>query len=117
MFHCMSGNLDFLKRVLGLGFYIGFDGNITYKGLAPKETVKLEDLVAYAPFDRIVTETDAPFLTPIPNRGSRNEPSYVIIVGESIAKIKNISYDEVNKVTTKNAIDLFKLNASLITNI
>ncbi len=110
MFHCFAGTMEVLKSALKMGFYIGFDGNITYKGLAPGERVKLADLVTYTPLNRIVTETDAPFLTPAPHRGSRNEPSYVIIVGESIAKIKNISYDEVNKVTTKNAMNLFKLN-------
>lgn len=109
MFHCMSGSLEFLKKVLDLGFYIGFDGNITYKGLAKGEDTKLFDLVLNTPIERILTETDAPFLTPIPHRGSRNEPSYVIIVADSIAKIKNTSFDEVNKVTTENAKNLFKL--------
>lgn len=58
MFHCMSGDLDFLKQVLDLGFYVGFDGNITYKGIAPGETVELSELVKNTPIDRIVTETD-----------------------------------------------------------
>ncbi len=117
MFHCFAGSLEVLKSALEMGFYIGFDGNITYKGLAPRENVKLKDLAIYTPLDRIVTETDAPFLTPEPHRGSRNEPSYVILVAKSIAEIKNTSFDEVNKITTKNAENLFKLNASLITNI
>jgi len=111
MFHCMSGNVEFLKKILDLGFYVGFDGNITYKGIAPGEDTPLQDLVRYAPLDRIVTETDSPFLTPVPYRGSRNIPSYVIIVGESIAEIKNTSFVKVNKITTENAISLFKLNA------
>ncbi|MBI2031501.1 MAG: TatD family hydrolase [Candidatus Levybacteria bacterium] len=111
MFHCMSGNIELLKGVLELGFYIGFDGNITYKGIAPGEDTFLPDLVKYTPLDRIVTETDSPFLTPEPYRGRRNVPSYVIIVGESIAKIKNASFAEVNKITTENAMNLFKLNA------
>lgn len=111
MFHCFAGNLEVLKSALQMGFYVGFDGNITYKGLAPGEDTALSELVKYTPLNRIVTETDAPFLTPIPYRGSRNEPSYAIIVGESIAKIKNTSFDEVNKITTENAVNLFKLNA------
>lgn len=111
MFHCMAGDIDYLKKVLDLGFYVGFDGNITYDGLAPGEDTALSELVKYTPLNRIVTETDAPFLTPIPYRGSRNEPSYVIIVGDFIAKIKNTSFDEVNKITTENAVNLFKLNA------
>src|SRR6185436_13115182 len=74
MFHCMSGNIEYLKHVLDLGFFVGFDGNITYKGLAPGEDTPLSDLVSYTPLDRIVTETDSPYLAPIPHRGSRNEP-------------------------------------------
>lgn len=110
MFHCFAGSIEVLKNALSLGFYIGFDGNITYNGLAPGEDTALQELVGYTPIDRIVTETDAPFLTPVPNRGSRNEPSYVIIVGAAIAKIKNTSFSEVKKNTNKNAGDLFKLN-------
>nr|MBI5455652.1 TatD family hydrolase [Candidatus Levybacteria bacterium] len=111
MFHCFAGEIKILKTALALGFYIGFDGNITYNGIAPGENTSLKDLVGYTPLERIVTETDAPFLTPIPKRGSRNEPSYVIIVGETIAKIKNTSFSEVDKITTQNAMSLFKLNA------
>ena len=109
MFHCMAGSIDYLKEILDLGFYIGFDGNITYEGLAPGEDTKLSDLIEYAPLDRIVTETDAPFLTPVPYRGSRNEPSYVIIVGEYIAKIKKTDFAEVEEITTKNAHTIFKI--------
>lgn len=109
MFHCMAGDIDYLKKILDLGFYVGFDGNITYEGLAPGEDTALSELVKYTPLNRIVTETDAPFLTPIPYRGSRNEPSYVIIIGDSIAKIKNTSFDEVDKITTENAYKIFKL--------
>lgn len=111
MFHCFAGNLDYLKSVLDLGFYVGFDGNITYKGLAPGEDTLLTELVSNCPIDRIVTETDAPFLTPEPYRGGRNEPSYVIIVAETIAQIKGISFDEVNKITTHNINQIFKLNS------
>ncbi len=107
MFHCMAGNIAYLKKVLELGFYAGFDGNITYQGLAPGEDTKLPTLVKYAPIARIVVETDAPYLTPEPHRGSRNEPSYAIITADSIAKIKGVSFDEVNKVTTVNAQKLF----------
>jgi len=109
MFHCFAGNIDYLKKVLSMGFYVGFDGNITYEGLAPGEDTALSDLVEYTPLDRIITETDSPYLTPIPYRGGRNEPSYVIIVGNSIAKIKNTSFDEVDKVTSDNARKIFKL--------
>ncbi len=109
MFHCMSGDLEYLKNVLDLGFYVGFDGNITYKGLAPGEDTLLTDLVKNTPLEKIVTETDAPFLAPIPYRGGRNEPSYVIIVANSIAKIKGTSFDEVNKITAQNTKKIFNL--------
>ncbi len=107
MFHCMAGDIAYLKKVLDLGFYVGFDGNITYGGFAPGEDTKLSELAAYAPLDRIVVESDAPYLAPEPHRGSRSEPSYVIITADSIAKIKDVSFDEVNKVTTENAHKLF----------
>ena len=109
MFHCFAGNLDYLEKVLELGFSVGFDGNITYKGLAPGEDTALSELVKHTPLERLITETDAPYLSPVPYRGSRNEPSYVIIVGSSIAKIKDTSFDEVDKVTGANARRIFKL--------
>jgi len=110
MFHCMSGNIEFLKRVLNLGFYVGFDGNITYDGIAKGEDTPLPVLVKEAPIEKIVTETDAPYLSPIPYRGSRNIPSHVIIVGENIAKIKEIDKKEVEQVTSKNVRKIFNLD-------
>lgn len=109
MFHCFAGTVDVLKSALQMGFYIGFDGNITYKGIAKGESVELKTLCQLTPLDRIVTETDAPFLTPEPKRGSRNQPSYVIITAGLIAKIKAISFDELNKITTENAEKIFSL--------
>lgn len=110
MFHCMSGNVEFLNNVLNLGFYVGFDGNITYEGIAKGEDTPLPDLVKNSPIERIVTETDAPFLAPIPHRGSRNEPSHVIIVAREIAKIKGLDASAVEQQTTQNAKDLFKFS-------
>lgn len=107
LFHCFSGDVDFLKKILDLGFYIGFDGNITYPGIAKGETTALLDLVKYTPIDRIITETDSPYLTPIPHRGKRNEPSYVEFVVNLIAKIKDLSKEEVIEKTSKNANVLF----------
>lgn len=107
MFHCFAGTLDILKQALDIGFYIGFDGNITYKGFAPGETVLLSDIAKETPIDRIVTETDSPYLTPMPYRGSRNEPSRVIIVGEFLAQIKKLSFEEIALQTSKNAKTLF----------
>ncbi len=110
MFHCMSGNTDFLKKILELGFYVGFDGNITYKGLSPGEDTALSELVKYAPIDRIVAETDSPFLAPVPHRGSRNIPSYVIIVGNFLSKIKGVSFKKAIEKTTENVNNIFRLD-------
>ena len=109
MFHCISGNIPLLKKVLDLGFYVGFDGNITYEGIAKGEDTPLSELVEYAPLDRIVTETDSPFLTPEPYRGRRNVPSCVIIVGKFIAKIKGKTFEEIDRQTNRNALAIFKL--------
>lgn len=109
MFHCMSGNLDFLQKVLDLGFYVGFDGNITYEGIAKGEDTPLFELVKSSPMERIVTETDSPYLTPNPHRGTRNEPSYVIIVASEIAKVKSLSLEEVKEKTAQNALSIFNL--------
>lgn len=107
MFHCFSGSIDFAKRVLEAGFYLGFDGNITYQGIPPGEDTSLQDLVKYAPMDRILTETDSPFLTPIPLRGQRNEPKNVIIVSEAIACMKGVDLDVVEDVVEDNFKTLF----------
>ncbi|MBI2034438.1 MAG: TatD family hydrolase [Candidatus Levybacteria bacterium] len=107
MFHCMSGNIDFLQKVLSLGFYVGFDGNITYEGKAPGEETALSDLVAYSPLDRMVIETDSPYLTPVPYRGKRNEPAYAIMVSEHIASLKGCSPEKINEQTTRNVFSVF----------
>jgi TatD DNase family protein len=109
MFHCFAGNMDLLKKVLDLGFYVGFDGNITYKGLAPGEDTDLKDLARYTPVDRIVIETDSPYLTPEPMRGSRNMPEYVIITAGFIAKLKGISFADFETKTTENATKIFSI--------
>ena len=107
MFHCFAGDLDYLQKVLNLGFCVGFDGNITYKGLAPGENTTLSELARNTPLDKLVVETDAPFLTPEPHRGSRNDPSYVIITADFIAKIKGLSLERMNKATTENINRIF----------
>jgi TatD DNase family protein len=106
MFHCFAGSKEFLKQALDLGFYIGFDGNVTYKGIARGETVELSELAKLTPLDRIMTETDSPYLTPEPHRGTRNEPSHVI-VGEFLAQIKEISFETLVEQTTKNVHTVF----------
>lgn len=109
MFHCFAADFDILKKVLDLGFYIGYDGNITYKGIAKGETTNLTELLNKTPISRLVIETDAPFLTPQPYRGSRNEPGYVIITAKYIAEVLDVSFDEIKRTTTLNANKIFSL--------
>lgn len=109
MFHCFAGTKEVLKKALNLGFYIGFDGNITYKGLAPGETVSLTELASYTPLDRIVIETDSPYLTPVPHRGTRNEPQYLALTAQYIANLKQISLEDMVEQTDKNVYTVFKL--------
>lgn len=109
MFHCFAGTKEVLKEVLEMGFFIGFDGNTTYEGLPPGESVSLVDLAKLTPVERIVTETDSPYLTPVPHRGTRNEPSYVIIIGKFLSEVKDLSFEEFRDQTQRNAEFLFGL--------
>jgi TatD DNase family protein len=107
MFHCFAGTLEVLKNALDLGFYIGFDGNVTYKGIAPGETVALPDLAIKVPLNRILAETDSPFLSPVPLRGTRNEPKNVIIVGEYLAQLKGVDFHDFQTQIYSNFKTLF----------
>ncbi|MBI3379500.1 TatD family hydrolase [Candidatus Gottesmanbacteria bacterium] len=104
VFHCFGGEKKHLEKVLNLGFYVGFDGNVTYP-----ENKNLHDLVKYTPIDRLLLETDSPFLTPLPLRGKLNEPANLIHTVEFTSQIHNISIQELGSITTKNALELFKL--------
>ncbi|RJQ27481.1 TatD family deoxyribonuclease [Candidatus Parcubacteria bacterium] len=108
MIHCFSGSQEFLKKILNLGFYIGFDGNITYQGIAKGETTDLKDLVKYAPINRILTETDSPYLSPGPYRGTRNVPKNVIIVAEYIAELKKLPIKDLEDQIYNNFKTVFK---------
>ncbi len=100
--HCYSGSVELAKEYLKLGFYISLGGPVTFKNArVPKEVAKEVAL------DRLLIETDCPYLSPEPYRGKRNEPMFVSYVAEEIAKIKGISIEEVAEVTTKNAKKLF----------
>ncbi len=107
MLHCFASSLDVLRQALDLGFYIGIDGNVTYPGLAKGESVTIPEIVRTTPLERIITETDSPYLTPIPYRGSRNEPQHVILVAAEIARIKGVSAQEVEEQVHKNVSTLF----------
>ena len=102
--HCFSGSLESAKELLKLGFYLGFDGPITFKNA--KNAL---EVLEYIPLDRILIETDAPYLTPIPFRGERNNSMYLTYVINKIAEIKNISPEEIASITMNNAKTLFKI--------
>jgi len=103
--HCFSGDEIFLKKCLDLGFFISFTCNITYR-----KAQNLRTLVKVMPLDRLMLETDAPFLPPEGFRGKRNEPAYVKLLAEEIARIKEVSFEEVSAVTTDNARRFFNLS-------
>lgn len=107
MFHCFAGDFNILYGALELGFYIGFDGNSTYPGLAPGETVALPELIKQTPLDRIMVETDSPYLTPVPLRGTRNEPKNAIIVKDFVAKIKGVEAAQLEEQIIQNFNTVF----------
>lgn len=102
VFHCYSGGKRDVGRVLELGFYFGVDGNLTYDD-------GLKNIYAGIPLEKIILETDSPFLAPIPFRKGRNEPGNVKIIAQTLADLKNIPFEEVCRITTQNAKSLFKI--------
>ena len=100
--HCFSGNLELANEYIELGFMVSFNGLITFNNSWDKVIPEL-------PLEKIMIETDAPYLAPQPVRGERNEPVYVKYVAEEIAKARGLSFDEVAKATTENAIKFFNL--------
>jgi TatD DNase family protein len=106
--HCFTGNYDAARAYLDLGFYISFAGIITFKNAAP-----LREVVQKVPLERMLVETDSPFLTPVPHRGRRNEPAYVRLVAETVAQVKGIHFDEVARATTRNTAALFGIQIGL----
>lgn len=101
VFHCFSGTYEDAIEIIELGFYLGIGGVITYKNSGLAEIIEKIDL------DKLVLETDAPYLTPVPFRGKRNESSYIKYIAEKLAQVKNVSVDEVAAVTTANAKKIF----------
>ncbi|AKU30882.1 MULTISPECIES: TatD family hydrolase [Bacillus] len=103
--HCFTGSLEIAKACMEMNFYISFGGPVTFKNAKkPKEVVK--DI----PSDRLLIETDCPYLTPAPFRGKRNEPSYVKYIAEQIAELREMSFEELAALTTENAKKVFRIN-------
>ncbi|NUN69093.1 MAG: TatD family hydrolase [Bacteroidetes bacterium] len=106
VFHCFTGDADQARMLFGLGFLVSFPGPVTFKKSAMPEVLRQIGL------DNIMVETDAPFLTPVPYRGKRNEPSYIPIIARTIAEILGHPVETVARITTRNAERLFGLPAS-----
>ena len=105
--HCYSGSLETARELWKLGYYIGIDGPLTFKNAG-----KLPAIVREAPQDKLLIETDSPYLAPVPKRGKRNEPAYVTFVAAKIAELRGESVEEVARYTTENARRLYpKLDA------
>ena len=106
--HCYSGSPEMVKNFLDLGLHISLGGPVTFlNGHKPKEVAKI------VPIDRLLIETDAPYLSPHPFRGKTNEPARVKLVAEEIARLRNISYEQLAKHTTINAYRLFKIKEKI----
>ena len=102
IFHCFSGSVQEAEQIIALGFYLGIGGVVTFKNSG------LDRVVAAIGLDHIVLETDAPYLAPTPHRGQRNEPAHLRHIAEKIADIKETDLETVAKITTANAINVFK---------
>lgn len=100
--HCFSGDYEMAKKYIDLGYYISIPGTITFPNAG-----KLVEVVEKIPMDTLLVETDSPFLTPVPNRGKRNEPANVAYVAKKISEIRGLSPEEVAAATTENAGNLF----------
>ena len=104
VFHCFSGSPEMAQELLGMGWYLGFDGPVTYKNAR-----RAPEVAAVTPLDRILIETDSPYMTPVPYRGQRNDSSYVRLVAEKLAEWKDIAPEELEHATLENGKRLFRI--------
>lgn len=102
--HCFSGSVEFMKECVKQGWYIAIGGVVTFK-----KAIKMKEVAKEVPLDKLLLETDAPYLTPVPYRGKTNQPAYVKYVAEEIASIRGISFEEVDEITTQNVKKVFSL--------
>jgi TatD DNase family protein len=102
VFHCFTETLDVAQRALELGFYISLSGIVTFKSAQ-----SLRDLAVWLPLDRLLIETDSPYLAPVPYRGKTNQPAYVAEVGRSLANLRGISVEQLALATSQNCMRLF----------
>lgn len=102
--HCFSGSVEFALECIKEGWYIALGGVVTFKN-----ALKMKEVAKDVPLDKLLLETDAPYLTPVPYRGKENQPSYVKYVAEEIAKLRGTTFDEIDNATTENAERVFNL--------
>ncbi|HEX5875577.1 MAG TPA: TatD family hydrolase [Pyrinomonadaceae bacterium] len=105
IFHCFSGSRELAERAVELGFMVSFSGIVTFK-----KAEELRETARGVPLDRLLIETDCPYLTPIPYRGKRNEPAYVVEVARCLAGLHDVDLEEMARITTANFNDFFRLN-------
>ncbi len=103
MFHCFGGSREEANQIINLGFYLGIGGVLTFKKSGLDEVIKQVGL------ERVVLETDAPYLAPVPYRGKRNEPSYIPLIAQKLSEVMGVTIDEIAEITTNNAKKLFNL--------
>lgn len=104
--HCFSGDVDFAKTLIDLGLHISIPGVVTFN-----KAFEMQMVAAEIPLDKLLVETDGPFLAPVPFRGKRNEPMYLLYTAAKIAELRNISLEEVAAATTENGLKLFNITA------
>lgn len=103
VFHCYSGSWEMAKEILKMGYYVSFGGSLTFKN-----AVKTVEVAQKVPLDRVLLETDSPYLTPEPFRGKRNNPCMVKYVAERLVKERGIDFAQISSITTQNVYDLFE---------
>jgi len=104
VFHCYSGSAEMAKELIQLGWYIGFTGVLTFKNAR-----KAVEVASIIPLDRIVLETDCPYMAPVPFRGQRNDPGKLCKMAEKLAEIRGLSVEEIHQITTENGKRLYRI--------
>lgn len=103
IFHCFSGNLEQAQQAIDLGFILGIGGVVTFKN------GKIDQFLHEIPLEKIVLETDSPYLTPVPHRGKRNDSSYLPLIAGKLVDIYGVDFEEIDKITTENALNIFRI--------
>ena len=101
IFHCFTGNVEQANKIIDLNFHLGIGGVVTFKN------GKISEFLSSVPIERIVLETDSPYLAPSPFRGKRNESSYLTIIADKLSEIYNLDVSEISRITQKNSYEIF----------